>query len=645
MFPFCCLDRKDVVLSQGPLDDYQRLCFATGTDAVVVQSSKDYKSNSANLFFNPGYMPQGSHTAQQHNVLHCFEYQLPTLKPGCAAERAGDDTHGLQITPQNTLLATVVSQDDEANRPTVQDSAVPERESGEKIVLTGADNPQRKSIYNLDVESGSISLSNNQDLAELSPTGGHGQHRNSQTITKNQQFKLNKLDYRLGGNDAFVNPNNVVLWTHDSGFVFLTGIWRLYQDVMRGLSTIDRVAGDSVGARARCHNEFDYVMNYAFYEPMEQFSQKNAVRKRKSSLTGGETSAIPIARSNSNSGNGDDNTTYTDLHWNGLSGELKVSLMEHFKRYLAVKYGFTGEQMADINISSVIQRIRGGYIKIQGTWLPAEIARQICARFCFPIRYLLVPVFGAQFPQECEHWQRIIERNTDIMIEVQSRQLNKTGVEAAPPTAPSAVKRKRKSQTTKQTPPRKRGRSLPDYDTIAKHQLSKNIHLPLPTGGSVEDNKLPPIGLLLSQLSKENPSFQPTSSYTTHTHYQHLPNTAPVVMYPTQRIVDPNPTVRTLSNLTTFYNTHGHRYSYPNVNSNAPAFSAQGATPRIQNHPQFPQQRGNHGVTFNQNFSMIQQTPRVYKMMYPELNDGPREEQPRSPRSTAEDETPRVQYN
>ncbi len=52
-------------------------------------------------------------------------------------------------------------------------------------------------------------------------------------------------------------------------------------------------------------------------------------------------------------------------------------------------------------LEHVIKRVRGGYLKIQGTWVPFGVARTLAQRTCYHIRYCLVPLFGAAFPAEC----------------------------------------------------------------------------------------------------------------------------------------------------------------------------------------------------------------------------------------------------
>ncbi|KAK9470536.1 uncharacterized protein V1510DRAFT_270291 [Dipodascopsis tothii] len=53
------------------------------------------------------------------------------------------------------------------------------------------------------------------------------------------------------------------------------------------------------------------------------------------------------------------------------------------------------------DLEPVIRRVRGGFLKIQGTWLPYNIARTLASRTCFHIRYALIPLFGPTFPESC----------------------------------------------------------------------------------------------------------------------------------------------------------------------------------------------------------------------------------------------------
>lgn len=48
-----------------------------------------------------------------------------------------------------------------------------------------------------------------------------------------------------------------------------------------------------------------------------------------------------------------------------------------------------------------VKRIRGGFLKIQGTWLAYGLCKILASRFCYYIRYDLIPIFGCDFPQIC----------------------------------------------------------------------------------------------------------------------------------------------------------------------------------------------------------------------------------------------------
>lgn len=52
-------------------------------------------------------------------------------------------------------------------------------------------------------------------------------------------------------------------------------------------------------------------------------------------------------------------------------------------------------------LEGVIRRIRGGFLKIQGTWVPYDLCRRLAVRTCFAIRHALISVFGADFPEDC----------------------------------------------------------------------------------------------------------------------------------------------------------------------------------------------------------------------------------------------------
>ena len=46
------------------------------------------------------------------------------------------------------------------------------------------------------------------------------------------------------------------------------------------------------------------------------------------------------------------------------------------------------------DLAAQLRRVRGGYLKIQGTWMPYEVALRLARRVAWPIREDLVPLFG-----------------------------------------------------------------------------------------------------------------------------------------------------------------------------------------------------------------------------------------------------------
>lgn len=53
------------------------------------------------------------------------------------------------------------------------------------------------------------------------------------------------------------------------------------------------------------------------------------------------------------------------------------------------------------DLAPLIRRVRGGYLKIQGTWMPYEVALRLSRRVAWPIKEDLIPLFGPTFPSTC----------------------------------------------------------------------------------------------------------------------------------------------------------------------------------------------------------------------------------------------------
>ncbi|KAI9762887.1 MAG: hypothetical protein M1840_001120 [Geoglossum simile] len=52
-------------------------------------------------------------------------------------------------------------------------------------------------------------------------------------------------------------------------------------------------------------------------------------------------------------------------------------------------------------LREISHSITGGALAAQGYWLPFEAAKAVAAKFCYPIRHALVPIFSEDFPALC----------------------------------------------------------------------------------------------------------------------------------------------------------------------------------------------------------------------------------------------------
>ncbi|AEY95990.1 FADL227Cp [Eremothecium gossypii FDAG1] len=357
-YPCTALERAGrVELTGHAVDDYQRCFFLQlgrqegggllerANRAMSVRTAS-YRTNSAVQFYDVG-APDAARLAgaagarKERRTLECFEYQIPDITQG---GEAGDG----------------------------------------------------RGWDGLAVEAGSV-------IKVLEPRGAAAP--DISFLTKNQQFKLHKMHYSEQAGHV-INPNNVILWDYKTGYVFFTGIWRLYQDVMRGMCNLPRVGtrGEEENSQQRqwqCYKELEYSLKACLYEPYGSKVRPEAGhrRQRLSSSRTPHTSASNCSSASINTHTSSavaSGSSYTDVHWNQVDPAWKQRLCRLYQQ--EKNLDFTPE------FQDCYKRIRGGYIKIQGTWLPMEICKRLCIRFCFPIRYFLVPIFGEGFLQECHNW-------------------------------------------------------------------------------------------------------------------------------------------------------------------------------------------------------------------------------------------------
>ncbi|KAH3667544.1 hypothetical protein WICMUC_005331 [Wickerhamomyces mucosus] len=105
----------------------------------------------------------------------------------------------------------------------------------------------------------------------------------------------------------------------------------------------------------------------------------------------------------------DSNWIIWDFH-NGLvffTGLYKICNEGDKFDYLKIidKYVVNNNNNNSINDSNFkeieIKRIRGGFLKIQGTWIPFNLAYELSKKFAYNFRYQLIPIFGENFINDC----------------------------------------------------------------------------------------------------------------------------------------------------------------------------------------------------------------------------------------------------
>lgn len=433
-YPISYLETNTIKLTKNPLDDYQRSYFSH-----VLLNEKDldlnvqyttYKTSIAEKLNSPIYQSKqksnkkngrySNYHRRSKHLLECFEYQLPNLRT-TSHNFANDEknqnsnlTQGLIKTYNNNLCLHIVG--NQILDGIIIDSREEKKTETETKTDVNVHNYKNENNNNLDPSS-----NNQPDVSNLINKVPNNLNVSSisYSLTKNQKFKLQKMDHNSETNQKIINPNNCIIWTFEGGYVFLTGIWRLYQDVMKGLINISRKnCDDNETLQKICSEEFDNALSHTIFNS-DSNNNTHFYLKRKESQTSKDPNSIDTQISETskdpptNTTNSQNTLTnplsqskskYTDLHWNSLPTSLRHELFDEFKTYLIREKNKSPQFIDNIDMTSLIHRIRGGYIKIQGTWIPMEIAKSLCIRFCFPIRFFLVPIFGGDFPDRCEAW-------------------------------------------------------------------------------------------------------------------------------------------------------------------------------------------------------------------------------------------------
>ncbi|KAI8387169.1 Transcriptional repressor XBP1 [Nakaseomyces glabratus] len=599
-------------LTDSPLDDYQRLCFSQSMDLKDRVRHQTYKSNLAPTMHSlvSHLKPQLNHSSmtaadsKSDKGLMCFEYQFPDLVAQ-SQETADSNTH---------------IQYESGNRPYGL-NAETDTPTAHRMSTEPSDGALDATLLLPELQQTTSPRLTGHKRGYSSPSGPNGT-----TISKNQQFRISNQS----NTHKFINTNNCILWTNfdknepasEENFVFLTGIWRLYQDVMKGLIQIPRKGKTSKERQDFCRQEFDFIMSNCFCDDQlktakDQSDPVDYSRKFHRRRSTGSISFTQKTKSNNsvtseNSGNthstSNSSVNYLDFHWFDISEKVRSQIFEQFKQHL--------EKDRNVDCSTIpkaeeyIQRIRGGYIKIQGTWVPWYIAKLICIRFCFPIRYLLVPIFGEQFPVECEnyffnvHMTNLKEflENEHLINTVRRRQKS-TGL-ATPPFLTSSTfgngsidsPFSDEREEMEISPFHKYSNNLsPNYSPrMRKRRRSDNNLSPMSPSTKLAFRKTPPIreepepyehytsgfSTIDNKLSTNNTvkeeihpyrkralSWSYTQNTSQRTKLPPISSLIESINWKTNsdhvNVSEPTPTVQTLSKLASFYTTRGHKYSYP----------------------------------------------------------------------------------
>lgn len=242
------------------------------------------------------------------------------------------------------------------------------------------------------------------------PNGSENDKNNENTvftITKNQQYKLTNINYIANIQNQMFNPNNALIWSKGIQYVYISGIWKLYQDIMFGLMKMDRCreAISNELMKNTCKLELIKIFNYL----MPRIDIIKHIEKVINDGDKNDNNTIPDTidhndKNIENDKNKKNNNKYIEFYWNYLNEKIQNDLLTYYKKYLTELENVDPDLLNDLNDLNFIQRLRGGFIRIQGIWLPIEFARPLCILFAFPIRYFLVPIFGDNFPKDCENW-------------------------------------------------------------------------------------------------------------------------------------------------------------------------------------------------------------------------------------------------
>lgn len=558
---------NEIQLTTNALDDYQRLFFTTFVLNNNIENNVDYRIKIINTVYKstlmpglsrPPYLPEEfidsgydyNFNEKKHqkttkrnksdNLLHCQEYSLPNVNINNLGESIDLNLNELDSKFRNNFKIN----DIEKNVPILNGRIFFDDDINDKTVPSQKVNEVKKELLE-NVDSDNVVYA----------------------ITKNKQYKMRNIMHKNNQIKHIVNPNNGVIWCNRTDYVFLTGIWRLYQDIINGLCKHDRyLMDDNINLQKYCESEFEYILeNLITTKTKDRLDKNSANSDEKNKKT----------------------FKYSELYWHNTPKGLKHEILEFYKDYLINERKVPFQFLHHMNKLPLVKRGKGGFIRIQGIWLPRELARPLCILFAFPIRYLLVPVFGSEFPEDCKTWfYKFHSMNTDLkltplklhypLINFQSIILNTLRANTNDNTNLNKIK----TQTKKK-------RKNNESNSVTKPGKKQNLPLFTPNNGNIHtpinlinqnintfDNValLPPIANLNNSVNysnvstpmKENNNFLKERINTFNFDPNNNTNITSMNQIPAP--ITTNPTIQT-AHTNTLYNS-GNNINYNNNGSN-----------------------------------------------------------------------------
>lgn len=423
--------KPKVHLSTGPLDDYQRTVFSPGTSHNIPFSTQwpstisknSYKTNLLRNVINIPVLgsivskpvqPCDKRVGDQNriqtpgtgNMLHCLEYVVPEIEVNVVSD--GE--------PKKNTISSILCKVEEQtpNIPTddhSNDTQTSSDTQGKDKTIVYTDEQEKidqSSCKNI------ISLKNEGMMEPQTEKDDFEAHQDT-TPETTSSGELGEGRARSDESSALFDTGCTVIWSEDIDFVYMTGIWKIYQKVMDRLISINRKTKErNEASKQSCMDEWNNICINIFGRRSVSYSRSRISSSQNLSSTNCVVNEHKENDSATEREEMDDIVATIkpfDFKWEKVETPIREQLLAYYKKYLIQVKRVNPSLLESMETFEIAQKLRGGYTHIQGTWLPIQLARRLCLMFAYPIRYLLVPVFGSTFPEECEKWYAFYESN------------------------------------------------------------------------------------------------------------------------------------------------------------------------------------------------------------------------------------------